>query len=105
MRICNNQELMMEGSGRMSSFEISDCSVSDGIAGGEYTHAVIGDLACAVSVDCRSDVSIARRGIIERQTRFIFQASAFGLGALSFRSVFQAYNNLNTGWIDLSCIG
>ena len=50
---------MMEGSDVMSSFEISDCSVSGSIAGGgEHTAAVVGDPACAVSVDCRSDVSI-----------------------------------------------
>ena len=50
---------MMEGSGRMSSFEISDCSVFGSIAGGEYTQAVIGDPACAVSMDYRSSLSIA----------------------------------------------
>ena len=51
---------MMEGSDVMSSFEISDCSVSGSIAGGgEHTAAVVGDPACAVSVGCRSDVSIA----------------------------------------------
>lgn len=50
---------MMEGSDVMSSFEISDCSVSGSIVGGgEHTAAVVGDPACAVSVDCRSDVSI-----------------------------------------------
>lgn len=42
---------MMEGSDVMSSFEISDCSVSGSIVGG--------DPACAVSVDCQSDVAIA----------------------------------------------
>ena len=50
---------MMEGSDVMSSFEIRDCSVSGSIAGGgEYTDAVVGDPACAVSVDCQSDMSI-----------------------------------------------
>ena len=50
---------MMEGSDVMSSFAISDCSVSGSIVGGgEHTGAVVGDPACAVSVDCRSDVSI-----------------------------------------------
>lgn len=51
---------MMEGSDVTSSFEIRDCSVSGSITGGgEYTNAVVGDPACAVSVDCRSDVSVA----------------------------------------------
>ena len=50
---------MMEGSDVMSSFEIRDCSVSGSITGGgEYTDAVVGDPACAVSVDCQSDMSI-----------------------------------------------
>lgn len=51
---------MMEGSDVSSAFEISDCSVSGSItSGGEYTNAVVGDPACAVSVDCKSDVTIA----------------------------------------------
>ena len=50
---------MMEGSDVMSSFEIRDCSVSGSIVGGgEYTDTVVGDPACAVSVDCQSDMSI-----------------------------------------------
>ena len=50
---------MMEGSYVMSSFEIHDCSVSGIIiGGGEYTNEVVGDPACALSVDCESDVSI-----------------------------------------------
>ena len=50
---------MMEGSDVMSSFEIHDCSVSGSIVGGgEYTDAVVGDPACAVSVDCQRDMSI-----------------------------------------------
>ena len=52
---------MMEGCDIMSSFEIKDCSVSGGIVGGgAYTDAVVGDPACAVSVDCQSDVSIVQ---------------------------------------------
>ena len=52
---------MMEGSDIMSSFEIKDCSVSGSIVGGgAYTDAVVGDPACAVSVDCQSDVSIVQ---------------------------------------------
>ena len=43
----------------MSSFEIHDCSVSGTIVGGdEYTSEVVGDPACAVSVDCQSDINI-----------------------------------------------
>ena len=50
---------MMAGSDVMSSFEIRECTVSGCIAGGgEHTNAVVGDPACAVSVDCQSDVSI-----------------------------------------------
>ncbi len=50
---------MMEGSDVMSCFEIHECSVSGSITGGgEYTDAVAGDPACAVSVDCESDVTI-----------------------------------------------
>ncbi len=50
---------MMEGNDTMSSFEIHDCSVSGSIeGGGEYTDEVAGDPACAVSVDCQSDVAI-----------------------------------------------
>ncbi len=50
---------MMEGNDTMSSFEIHDCSVSGSIeGGGEYTDEVVGDPACAVSVDCQSDVAI-----------------------------------------------
>ena len=50
---------MMEGSDVMSSFEIHDCSVSGSIVGGgEYTDAVVSDPACAVSVDCQSDMSL-----------------------------------------------
>ena len=48
-----------KGSDVMSSFEIRDCSVSGSIVGGgEYTDAVVGDPACALSVDCQSDMSI-----------------------------------------------
>ncbi len=51
---------MMEGSDIMSSFEISACSVSGSIVGGgAHTDAVVGDPACAVSVDCQSDVNIS----------------------------------------------
>lgn len=51
---------MMEGSDVMSSFEISGCSVSGSIVGGgEHTGAVVGDPACAVSVDCLSDMVLA----------------------------------------------
>ena len=44
---------MMEGSEVMSSFEIKECSVSGSITGGrEHVGAVVGDPACAVSIDC-----------------------------------------------------
>lgn len=51
---------MMEESDVMSSFEISGCSVSGSIVGGgEHTGAAVGDPACAVSVDCLSDMVLA----------------------------------------------
>jgi len=50
---------MMEGSDVMSSFEIHECSVSGNIAGGgEHTDAAVGDPACAVAIDCQSDMNI-----------------------------------------------
>lgn len=50
---------MMEGSDVMSSFEISECSVSGTITGGgKSTDSVVGDPACAVSVDCENDINI-----------------------------------------------
>ena len=50
---------MMEGSDVMSSFEIRECSVSGNIVGGgEHTDAVAGDPACAVSIDCQSEMNI-----------------------------------------------
>ncbi len=49
---------MMEGSDVMSSFEIHECSVSGNIVGGEHTDTVVGDPACAVSIDCQSDITI-----------------------------------------------
>ena len=51
---------MMEGSDVMSSFEIKDCSVSGTIAGGgENTDTVVGDPACAVSVECRDEMTVS----------------------------------------------
>lgn len=44
---------MMEGSDVMSSFIVSGCMVSGSIAGGgNHVDAIVGDPACAVSVDC-----------------------------------------------------
>ena len=44
---------MMEGSDVMSSFIVSGCTVSGSImGGGDHVDAVVGDPACAVSVDC-----------------------------------------------------
>jgi len=52
---------MMEGSDVMSSFEIHECSVSGNIVGGgEHTDTIVGDPTCAVSVDCQSDMNIAK---------------------------------------------
>ena len=50
---------MMEGSDVMSSFVISNCSVSGNIiGGGNNVDAVVGDLACAVSVECEGGMAI-----------------------------------------------
>ena len=51
---------MMEGSDVMSCFEISECIVSCAInGGGEYVDEVVGDPACAVSIDCDVSVSVS----------------------------------------------
>ena len=50
---------MMEGSDVMSSFAVSECAVSGTITGGgEHTDAVVGDPACAVSVDCEGGAAV-----------------------------------------------
>ena len=52
---------MMEGSDVMSSFEIRECSVSRTITGGgAYVDAVVGDPACAVSVDCDGGMEVGQ---------------------------------------------
>lgn len=44
---------MMEGSDVMSAFEVKDCAVSGTITGGgSFVDPVVGDPACAISVDC-----------------------------------------------------
>ncbi len=50
---------MMEGSDVMSSFVVSGCTVSGSITGGgDHVDTVVGDLACAVSVDCEGGMAI-----------------------------------------------
>ena len=50
---------MMEGSDVMSSFEISNCVVSGTInGGGEHVDAVVGDPACAASIDCEGGMTL-----------------------------------------------
>ena len=52
-------KVMIEGSDQMSSFIISDCAVSGSITGGgNYVDAVVGDPACAASVDCQGGMTI-----------------------------------------------
>ena len=52
---------MMEGSDVMSSFEIRECSVSGTITGGgAHVDAVVGDPACAVSVDCDGGMEVGQ---------------------------------------------
>ncbi len=51
---------MMEGSDVMSCFEIHACSVSGSITGGgEFTNTVVGDPACAVSVECQDNMTVS----------------------------------------------
>ena len=51
---------MMEGSDVVSSFIISNCVVSGTITGGgNNVDAVVGDPACAVSVDCEGGMTIS----------------------------------------------
>lgn len=51
---------MMEGSDLMSSFVVSGCSVSGSISGGRnYVDAIVGDPACAVSVDCEGGMTVS----------------------------------------------
>ena len=51
---------MMEGSDVMSSFKVSGCAVSGSITGGgNNVNAVVGDPACAVSVECEGCMTIS----------------------------------------------
>ena len=51
---------MMEGSDVMSSFSVSDCSVSGSITGGgSFVDAIVGDPACAISVDCEGGMTVS----------------------------------------------
>ena len=50
---------MMEGSDLMSSFEIRECTVSGSISGGgEFIGSVVGDPACAKTVECDGGMEI-----------------------------------------------
>ena len=50
---------MMEGSDVMSVFEVKDCAVSGTITGGgSFVDSVVGDPACAVSVDCKGGMTL-----------------------------------------------
>jgi hypothetical protein len=54
---------MSEGSSVMSSFAVSDCKVSGSITGGgKYVDAVVGDPACAISVDCEGGMTVEGLG-------------------------------------------
>ena len=51
---------MSEGSDVMSSFTVSGCKVSGSITGGgNHVEAIIGDPACAVSVDCEGGMTVS----------------------------------------------
>ncbi len=51
---------MMEGSDVMSSFTVSNCSVSGSITGGgNNVGAVVGDPACAVSMECEGGMTVS----------------------------------------------
>lgn len=57
---CGGGKEMMEGSDVMSSFEIRECSVSGSIiGGGENTNTIVGDPACAVSVECQDAMTVS----------------------------------------------
>ena len=50
---------MMEGSDVMSAFEIRECIVSGTITGGgAHVDAVVGNPACAVSIDCDGGMEV-----------------------------------------------
>jgi hypothetical protein len=50
---------MMEGSDVMSSFAVSNCTVFGSITGGgKYVDAVVGNPACAVSIDCKGGMTV-----------------------------------------------
>ncbi len=58
---------MAEGSDVMSSFAVSGCKVSGSISGGgEHVGAVVGDPACAVSVDCEGGMTLSSASTAER---------------------------------------
>lgn len=58
---------MAEGSDVMSSFAVSGCKVSGSITGGgEHVGAVVGDPACAVSVDCEGGMTLSSASTAER---------------------------------------
>ena len=58
---------MTEGSDVMSSFAVSGCKVSGSITGGgEHVGAVVGDPACAVSVDCEGGMTLSSASAAER---------------------------------------
>ena len=51
---------MMEGSDVMSSFTVRDCTVSGSITGGrDYVDAIVGDSACAVSINCEGGMTVS----------------------------------------------
>ncbi len=51
---------MAEGSDVMSSFVVSGCTVSGSITGGgSHVDAVVGDPACAVSIDCEGGMTVS----------------------------------------------
>ena len=51
---------MMEGSEIMSSFSVSNCSVSGNITGGgSFVDAIVGDPACAIAVDCEGGMTVS----------------------------------------------
>lgn len=58
---------MTEGSELMSSFMVSGCRVSGSITGGgEHVGTVVGDPACAVSVDCAGGMTLSAASTAER---------------------------------------
>ena len=92
---------MMEGSDVMSSFLVSGCSVSGSITGGRnFVDAVVGDPACAVSVDCEGGMTVPA-SVSAESLGGIFPAIA-GENGTTYVSLFDVIisNQWTPVWVD-----